>query len=141
MIQLHEAPTRLSTDDGTIPKGGYIEQYQENIDKAQQLAGIPVVSEDLALYARDAGFVAVGVVLKKAPLGPWPKDPKKKTLGCWGMAVAEHGLEAYGMALFTRHLGLSTEEAAKICAGAVDELRRRDVHCYSAQYVTRTPRG
>ena len=59
--------------------------------------------------------MAVGVVLKKIPLGLWPKDPTKKLLGKWGLAVNEYGLNPYGMALFNRQLALSPclEEATK----------------------------
>lgn len=56
-------------------------------------------------------------------------------IGRWGLAIASQGLTSYGFALFTRQLGMSTEEATEICDGAFVELRRRDVHTYFALYV------
>lgn len=75
---MHESGTRFSTDDDTIPKGGAIEEYQGYFDQAASLVGLKDVREDLEGYLRDAGFVDVHVVVKKLPIGPWPKDPSKK---------------------------------------------------------------
>lgn len=47
----------------------------------------------------------------------------------------DEALKGYGTALFTRHLGMSSEEAIKICDGAFKELSRRSVHTYVEQCV------
>ena len=56
-----------------------------------------------------------------------------KVIGQWGLAIAEPGFRSYGSALFTRHLGMSSEAATELCEGAFNELRRRSVHAYMAQ--------
>jgi hypothetical protein len=78
VVQLHENRTVIACDDGTIPKGGWIEKYQVAFDKAAELAGIKEVSQELEGYLVEAGFVDVKAVVKKLPIGPWPKDKKKK---------------------------------------------------------------
>ena len=57
----------------------------------------------------------------------------EQELGRWGFLLIEPALKSYGVALFTRHLGMSSEEATGLCDGAFDELRRGDVHTYIAQ--------
>lgn len=96
------------------------------------MAGIHEKIHELEGYLCDAGFSDVRVVVKKLPLGPWAKDPKKKELGTYGLAVIQEGLRSYGLALFTRQLGMSIEEATALCDRAFGELRRRSVHVYAA---------
>jgi hypothetical protein len=42
----------------------------------------------------------------KEPVGPWPKDQRLKRVGAVSLLNAETGFESYGMALFTRILGM-----------------------------------
>lgn len=58
-------------------------------------------------------------------------------LGRWGLALLEQGLESYGLALFTRHLEMSPEEANRLSKGAFEECSRPGVHAYLSQYVPR----
>lgn len=71
----------FSTDDDSAPKGGYLAEYRECFEEATTRAGLKDVCVDLEGYLLDAGFVDVRVVVKKLPVGPWPKDPKKKVCG------------------------------------------------------------
>lgn len=45
--------------------------------------------------------------------------------------TAEAGAEGYGMAVFTRFLGLSVEDAKKVCDDAVHDIRNKNYHVYS----------
>lgn len=81
-MQLHEAQAIIETDDNTIPKNGGIETYVKLLKEAANLAGLKWVSKDLEGYLRDAGFVDVRAVIKKMPIGPWPKEPKMKVCLC-----------------------------------------------------------
>lgn len=78
VVQLRESELLFKTDDDTIPKGGAIDKFVAKFTEAIGLAGLKNVCEDLEGYLLDAGFVDVRVVVKKLPIGPWPKDPKKK---------------------------------------------------------------
>ncbi len=53
------------------------------------------------------GFINVVEKVFKAPIGPWPRDPKMKELGNWGLLELEVGLEGFMMAFLTRILGVS----------------------------------
>lgn len=77
-MQLHESSVLFHTDDDSIPKGGALEDYQEKLVRALDLVGMQDVSTKLESYVRGAGFTNIEVILKKAPLGPWAKEPKQK---------------------------------------------------------------
>lgn len=78
VVQFHEAQVQFLSDDDTIPKGGYIEQWQSNFGKAAAVAGLQEVTDKLETCAEDAGFEGIRVVVKKFPVGPWAKNPKMK---------------------------------------------------------------
>lgn len=66
------------SDDDSIPKDGAIRQYFNAWEKAFATMGLLDVGPLLESYLRDAGFEDIKVAPKKLPVGPWPKDPKKK---------------------------------------------------------------
>ena len=79
VVQLHESDLAgVSTDDDSVPKGGHIEAYFKTFAKAAATMGIKDITRDLEGHLRNAGFVDIKVIVKKLPVGPWPKDPKKK---------------------------------------------------------------
>lgn len=59
-----------------------------------------------------------------------------KELGRYALLNHETSLEVSGLALFTRELGLSKDEAIGICSNAVEELKKwGEIHVYNMQYV------
>lgn len=129
-VELLEYRTAFTSDDDSIPHGGFIEEYEREYLKAAEIAGIIDVPPKLEQHLKDAGFVDVRVTVKKHPIGGWPKDKARKLLGQWGLLAIEMGLKSYGVALFTRCLGWSSEKALKLCEGAYEEFCRREVHGY-----------
>jgi len=79
---------------------------------------------------RKAGFVDIQVVKFKWPLNTWPKDPYYKEIGAWMQLNTDQGIEAFVMALATRVLGWSQEEALVFCAKVRKELYDTRVHAY-----------
>jgi phage terminase large subunit len=75
---LVESEAHIYSEDNTVPKGGAIEQYMADFNKAAGFAGLQNVAPKLEGYLRDAGFVDVKASVKKMPLGAWAKDPMKK---------------------------------------------------------------
>lgn len=43
----------------------------------------------------------------------------------------ETGYEAYGIAPFTRNLGMKIEEAKRVCRDATRAAKNKAYHCYS----------
>ena len=81
----------------------------------------------------DAGFDKVNHEEMKLPLGTWPADKKQKDIGAFTLLTTEHGFESFGMALFTRTLGMEASEAMELMAGAKKESRSKKIHSYSSQ--------
>jgi len=71
----------------------------------------------------------------KISLGTWAADKKQKDMGAFMLLAIEHCFESYGMALFTRTLGMEVLEAKELVARAKKESRSKKVHSYSTQYV------
>jgi hypothetical protein len=78
-----------------------------------------------------AGFEDVQMLTAKEPYGPWPKDPVLKKVGAMNLLNGETGFESYGMAAFTRILGMDADEARGICERGLAACRNKNFHCYS----------
>lgn len=66
----------------------------------------------------------------KQPLGGWPKDPVLKKVGQYIQISTESGFEAYALALMTRVLGKTNDEAIEIINGAIKDANNRKIHSY-----------
>lgn len=64
----------------------------------------------------------------KAPVGSWARDNAQKEIGLVFQAVMQTGVEAYGLAAFTRILGWDEEKAKALIDGAVDEFNNKKIH-------------
>lgn len=70
--------------------------------------------EKMARMLSDAGFVDVEIEIFKQPFGTWPKNKQLKHAGALFLLGAETAYHSYGMALLTRVLGMSLEEAKAV---------------------------
>ena len=78
-----------------------------------------------------AGFTNIVKEEIVVPVGPWAKDPRLKELGRWFLfQFVESGIQAYTLALFTRH-GWSEEEVQVLLAKVKAELKRVTMHLYT----------
>jgi hypothetical protein len=71
-------PTAYHCDDGSIPADGYIRKFEKELNIGQRAAGFVDMTPLFESYLKDAGFEDIRVTIKKMPIGPWPKDRKKK---------------------------------------------------------------
>jgi hypothetical protein len=70
------------SDDDSIPETGYIRRYQEVWEEAHANTDLLDIAPLLEAYLKEQGFVDVRVVVKKLPVGPWAKSPRKKVCDC-----------------------------------------------------------
>jgi hypothetical protein len=131
-VELAELGIDLYSDDNTVHPD-LQHHFSHMISACAKLGRLQVRGEGETLRERleSAGFVDVHVVNVKQPYGPWPKDERMKHIGAMVMMMCETGVEAYGMALFTRVLGMDTEEARTVCRAAVKAVRNKNFHMYS----------
>ena len=131
-IELAESDlTDFYSDDGTLKDDSPGKIYIREMVKASALAGSRMdVFGELAGHLQSAGFTDIRVTKKKVPIGTWPKDKSMKEAGRWVLEACETGAEAYGLALFTRVLGMSEKEAKKLINDFVEVTGDRKVHMY-----------
>lgn len=119
------------SDDGTYRPESAYGRYTESLLKASHKFGARLdIAPELAGILKDAGWSGVTEHKFKSPCGPWAKNPKLKESGKYQKAGVYTGLEAYGLALFTRALGMTQEDAQKLCDGAREDLDNPKIHMY-----------
>ncbi|KAI5788663.1 S-adenosyl-L-methionine-dependent methyltransferase [Pyronema domesticum] len=120
------------SDDGTLKEDDGVKTAMSLLGDALKLLGRPpfMSAAMLKKELEDAGFLDVVVTAVKYPFAPWPQDPKLKMVGAMVLMTEETGYHAYGMAALTRILGMSQEDADRICTNAVNAVKDRNVHTY-----------
>lgn len=80
------------------------------------------------------GFTGVGCRIEKIPLGPWPKDKKKKEIGAYMQAEQLQAIPSYTYRLFSQILGWTKQEIDILMAGLRNELLDQSIHQYGKMY-------
>jgi hypothetical protein len=78
-----------------------------------------------------AGKYDVIAYCEQNPLNPWPKDPRLKELGNWGLLASLEGVEPYSLALLTRVLGWDRPKIEVLSAEVRADLKNRRIHAYT----------
>jgi hypothetical protein len=78
-----------------------------------------------------AGFEDIRIKTVKEPIGPWTRDKRMKKIRAMVLLHCESVYEAYGVATFTRVLGMDHDEAQRICENAIASSRNKNYHLYS----------
>ncbi|KAI5819562.1 methyltransferase [Pyronema omphalodes] len=135
--EMAEVSLPTNCDDDTAKPGNPTLKWCDAMTEAMDKIGRPFPSnaEQLTDKLEKAGFVDVKVKLYKQPVGLWPKDKKLKDVGGMALMTCESGFEAYGMQIFTKALGLETEEAKKICLDALEDVKKKTTHLYCNFWV------
>ncbi|RPB02319.1 S-adenosyl-L-methionine-dependent methyltransferase [Choiromyces venosus 120613-1] len=141
-IELVEAQAGAKSDDNTIPEGAAILKLFDHWQAGAQKLGLNLIDgEKLKKWAVDAGFEDVQLYTFKQPWDAWPADKNFKTLGRCMLMNCETELMAYSLAIFTRVLGMSQEDAEKVCDLALGDVRNRKMHIYNYHWhvIARKP--
>ncbi|KAA8896239.1 S-adenosyl-L-methionine-dependent methyltransferase [Sphaerosporella brunnea] len=135
-VELAETSAKIHCDDNTMSADNGAKVFFETIDEALTNMGRPPPTvELLQRRLRTAGFVDIQAFAYKQPLGPWPKDPRLKQIGAMVMLGCETGFQAYGMAVFTRVLGMDPLRAKQVCDDALKAVRNKNFHLYNHLWV------
>ncbi|KAI5809429.1 S-adenosyl-L-methionine-dependent methyltransferase [Pyronema omphalodes] len=143
-VELAEVGTIAQSDDNTMADDNPIKIYFDMITKCFTSIGRPPATvERMKASLEEAGFVDVCTETVKQPLGPWPKKRRLKNLGLMTLMNFETAFHAYGMAAFTRILGMTEADADKVCSDALSAARNKNYHTYGHYYIVwgRKPEG
>lgn len=121
-------PIRADDDsmDGTTWED-WVKKFMSAMEKVGRDASAP---EHYEQWAKDAGFVNVTRRDYKWPQNPWPKDPAMKELGRWHLINTLDGLYGFTVRLFTRVLGMSSEEVDVFLVEARKDIMNKRIHSY-----------
>ncbi|KAF8241895.1 S-adenosyl-L-methionine-dependent methyltransferase [Wilcoxina mikolae CBS 423.85] len=130
-IELGELGLVAHSDDGSMQENDGVKRYMDYLREAMLAIGRLAITEELLeTNLRNAGFEDVHVQAYKQPVAPWPRDPTLKRVGAVILMGGEVGYQAYGMAPFTRILGMTVEEATAVCSKAYRSSRNKNSHVY-----------
>ncbi|KAK5010313.1 hypothetical protein LTR28_010644 [Elasticomyces elasticus] len=82
-------------------------------------------------WMEEAGFVDVREEVYKVPLGPWTRDAKLKELGRYERMHMNESVEAHSIALYTRVLNYSLDQAKVFFEMVKKEFNDRSLHLYT----------
>ncbi|RPB10755.1 S-adenosyl-L-methionine-dependent methyltransferase [Morchella conica CCBAS932] len=133
--EVDEYEIAMFSDDGSLAPNNPMKRWNELFSEGVAKFGKAVDVPGLGRMMAEVGFEGVHTELYKVPMGTWAKDKKQKELGGFYQLNAESGFEAYGMALFTRVLGMPAEEAEAVVKAAEREVKNRKVHSYVKRWV------
>ncbi|KAI5809239.1 S-adenosyl-L-methionine-dependent methyltransferase [Pyronema omphalodes] len=134
-VELCEYSLSVHSDDGTMKPDNPAKIYTDLLRESLVKMGRP--PPDLKFMKellKEEGFEDVVALQVKEPVGPWPKDARLKTLGAMVLLNTETAFESYGMAAFTRILGMDVEKAREICEAGKLAARNKNYHIYSLYY-------
>ncbi len=139
-LELHEIHPKPVCDDGTMPKGWKLAEWEERLNDASVNKLQPPrpirVAESLKTWMQASGYEDVYEQLFKIPISGWPKDAKMKKIGeCYG-ANWFHGLPGYSYKLFgPEGHGWSRDEVELMMVDVRKALKQRSVHAYVFYHV------
>lgn len=118
----------IHCDDGSYDVDGPHSKYSKKLREAARKAGLIDIAPKLKQLMLEAGFTEVKEIRNRTPTNKWPKNPHMKHLGGLSAQILGMGLEAYGLALFTRYLSMDPEEAKVLIRNAVADITNPKCH-------------
>ncbi|KAI5811870.1 S-adenosyl-L-methionine-dependent methyltransferase [Pyronema omphalodes] len=143
-VELCEYSITANCDDGTMKSDNAAKIYNDYLRESMIKMGRPPPElASMKTLLENAGFEDVHISEAKEPIGPWPKDSRQKKIGAMSLLNCETGFESYGMAAFTRVLGMETDKARAICNAGLAAIRNKNYHIYAKYYRVygRKPNG
>ncbi|CAI7668705.1 unnamed protein product [Penicillium pancosmium] len=130
-FEAQEFETWVISDDGSHLRATAITDWQDRLSQASKQFGKPVnVAPMIFDWMTAEGFENVTDDIYKCPVGGWPKNRRLKEIGRVGKATILEVVEPYTLALFTRVLGFSFQQAQEYMDRVRAELVSNKFHLY-----------
>ncbi|RPA77275.1 S-adenosyl-L-methionine-dependent methyltransferase [Ascobolus immersus RN42] len=121
--------TGLYSEDGTLKEDSALYKYHNLLSDIGHKVGQRMdISPEMKSYVENAGFQQVDEFKGKLPVGAWPKDEALKTIGLVAQEIVQTGVEAFGLAGFTRVLGWEPKKAKDFCEQVRADYNNRKIH-------------
>jgi ubiquinone/menaquinone biosynthesis C-methylase UbiE len=105
------------------PPNSYHTIFSSAIRSASEAAGISLGLKHLERKIFDSlGYKNIRTVITRVPLGTWPRDAARKTVGKMMLISTLEGLEARSLRLLTKHLDWSADAVRNLCAPVKEEI-------------------
>ncbi|KAF9882930.1 hypothetical protein FE257_004865 [Aspergillus nanangensis] len=130
-VELQEYETWVHSDDGTDKDAVMIQDWQQKLEESSSKFGKRMnIARDLSEMMEETGFINVADDAYKCPVGSWPKSARLKEIGRVGKVTLFEAVEPYTLALFTRVLGWTYDEAQDYVTKVRAELLDAQYHIY-----------
>jgi SAM-dependent methyltransferase len=121
----------VTSDDNTYTKESSLSKYYELVNKASAKRGYPLTLDvSLIDLLSKTGFEGIECTPLNLAIGAWPADKRQKELGRWMRVICSTGVEAYGLALLSRELGMNTADIRELVDKAKEDLSSKKIHTY-----------
>ncbi|EEP79319.1 conserved hypothetical protein [Uncinocarpus reesii 1704] len=113
----------------SLPPNSYFNIFISAIRSATEVAGyIPELEHLRPSALAAAGFENIRTYDIEVPIGTWPTEPKRKTMGKMALIVLLEGLEAMSLRLLTKYIGWTAEDVLDLC----EKVKMEIVNCEGA---------
>jgi len=126
----------LHCDDGTLKPTSALVRYFTLLKSGFKRLGKPIdVVPRIKQLLIEAGFSDPVAVEKKVHYGPWGDNKHQTDLGTLNLELMRTSLEAYGLSVMTKKLGLEASEVRSMIAEVIAEMESGKIHAYAKWYV------
>ncbi|OOF91644.1 hypothetical protein ASPCADRAFT_510042 [Aspergillus carbonarius ITEM 5010] len=130
-VEIQESETWVRSDDGTCKDAVMVRALQQKLEEGSTKFGKRMnIAPEVRGYMQRAGFENVTDDIYKCPVGTWPKSPRLKEIGRVAKVTLYDSIEPYALAIFTRVLGYTYEEAQDFVQKVQAELVSSNYHIY-----------
>ena len=136
-VENQEFDAQVLSDDDSVPANSKVQEWVRLWNEGMGKLGATgrCDSEKLAQQMREAGFIDVRILKYKMPIGPWPRDPRLKEAGLYGLIALLNGIDGLSAKVFTRGLGWNPDELEVFLAEVRAEFKKRSVHSYWPVFI------
>ncbi|KAK0615117.1 S-adenosyl-L-methionine-dependent methyltransferase [Bombardia bombarda] len=129
-IEYQDYYCHLQSVDGTL-QGTALERWSQlYVEGGLRLGRDMLAPRKYKQWMEETGYVNVTEQKLVIPGNPWPKGHDLKLLGAWQMANFLEGIHAVTMTIFTRGLGMSSEEVELLLVDVRKDIKNLGVHFY-----------
>lgn len=133
-FELQDPCLPMQCDDDTM-KGTALEKWNELMCEGMLKMGKDLRdNRNWGQYMREMGFEDVFESKGAVAFNTWPKGKKNKLLGALCCQNLSDGVQSMSLALFTRVMGMDSEEVLRFLEDVKRDLANPKIHSYSTVY-------